>query len=151
MLKLHQNLNYFLVQQSNLEPLQIPVCPHLMQLYREHCRFVLNSQNVLVKLIKVSLPQVLNERCVIAGVQTALALDCTINPVSMFDRKHYFYADLPAGYQITQQRAPLASNGSVTIDVVVPGVKPYQKTVRLHQLQLEQDSGKSLHDTHGKR
>lgn len=66
----------------------------------------------------------------------------------MFDRKHYFYADLPAGYQITQQRAPLASNGSLSFPVFVPGVtkKPYYKTVRLHQLQLEQDSGKSLHD-----
>lgn len=66
----------------------------------------------------------------------------------MFDRKHYFYADLPAGYQITQQRAPLASNGQLTFYVSVPGVsmQPYQKVVRLHQLQLEQDSGKSLHD-----
>lgn len=66
----------------------------------------------------------------------------------MFDRKHYFYADLPAGYQITQQRAPLASDGSFTFPVFLPGVtkKPYFKTVRLHQLQLEQDSGKSLHD-----
>lgn len=66
----------------------------------------------------------------------------------MFDRKHYFYADLPAGYQITQQRAPLASDGSFSFPVFVPGVtkKPYYKKVRLHQLQLEQDSGKSLHD-----
>lgn len=66
----------------------------------------------------------------------------------MFDRKHYFYADLPAGYQITQQRAPLASNGTISFPVFVPGVtkKPYYKTTRLHQLQLEQDSGKSLHD-----
>jgi aspartyl-tRNA(Asn)/glutamyl-tRNA(Gln) amidotransferase subunit B len=66
----------------------------------------------------------------------------------MFDRKHYFYADLPVGYQITQQRAPLANDGSLTFPVYVPGVtkKPYMKSVRLHQLQLEQDSGKSLHD-----
>lgn len=67
----------------------------------------------------------------------------------MFDRKHYFYADLPTGYQITQQRAPLATGGQLLCHVFVPGVtrKPYKKTVRLHQLQLEQDSGKSLHDT----
>lgn len=66
----------------------------------------------------------------------------------MFDRKHYFYSDSPAGYQITQQRAPLANNGSLPFHVFVPGVtkKPYSKTARLHQLQLEQDSGKSLHD-----
>lgn len=69
----------------------------------------------------------------------------------MFDRKHYFYADLPAGYQITQQRAPLASKGNIRFYVSVPGVQPYHKAVRLHQLQLEQDSGKSLHDTDSKR
>lgn len=91
---------------------------------------------------------VLNKRCVEAGIKTASALQCRINPISLFDRKHYFYADLPTGYQITQQRAPLAQNGTFTYPVYVPGVtkKPYEKTVRLHQLQLEQDSGKSLHD-----
>lgn len=71
----------------------------------------------------------------------------------MFDRKHYFYADLPAGYQITQQRAPLANKGSLSFHVCMPGIKrkPYIKTARLHQLQLEQDSGKSLHDTDVKK
>lgn len=63
----------------------------------------------------------------------------------MFDRKHYFYADQPAGFQITQQRLPLAVNGSITFPVSVEGKETYHKTVRLHQLQLEQDSGKSLH------
>lgn len=79
------------------------------------------------------------------GVKTALALSCHINEISMFDRKHYFYADQPAGYQITQQRLPLAVNGSMTFPVRLSGKETYQKTVRLHQLQLEQDSGKSLH------
>lgn len=107
--------------------------------------------NSSVALLDASIPgslPVLNEKCVEAGIKTALALSCKINEISMFDRKHYFYADLPAGYQITQQRAPLASNGTFTFPVFVPGVtkKPYYKTVRLHQLQLEQDSGKSLHD-----
>lgn len=71
----------------------------------------------------------------------------------MFDRKHYFYSDLPAGYQITQQRAPLANNGELIFPVFVPGVtkKPYYKRVRIHQLQLEQDSGKSLHDVEEKK
>ena len=71
----------------------------------------------------------------------------------MFDRKHYFYADLPAGYQITQQRAALANDGQVEFHVFVPGVttKPYSKVARLHQLQLEQDSGKSLHDPYVKK
>lgn len=75
-------------------------------------------------------------------MKTALALSCHVNEISMFDRKHYFYADSPAGFQITQQRLPLATNGSITFLV---GKKLYEKTVRLHQLQLEQDSGKSLH------
>lgn len=71
----------------------------------------------------------------------------------MFDRKHYFYADLPTGYQITQQRAPLANNGMLSFHICVPGAgkKSYKKSVRLHQLQLEQDSGKSLHDPYTKK
>lgn len=90
----------------------------------------------------------LNRRCVEAGVRTALALGAQLHAVSAFDRKHYFYADLPTGYQITQQRAPLATGGQLTCHVHVPGVtqRPYAKLVRLTQLQLEQDSGKSLHD-----
>ncbi|XP_030757715.1 glutamyl-tRNA(Gln) amidotransferase subunit B, mitochondrial isoform X2 [Sitophilus oryzae] len=90
----------------------------------------------------------LNKSCVEAAVLTALALNCQVNPVSYFDRKHYFYADMPAGYQITQQRAPLASNGSFDFNVYTPSVhkKPYKTKVRIKQIQLEQDSGKSLHD-----
>ncbi|KAF4528977.1 hypothetical protein B566_EDAN017355 [Ephemera danica] len=89
----------------------------------------------------------LNRRCVEAAVLTALALDCRINPVSFFDRKHYFYADLPAGYQITQQRAALAYYGELKFQVFTPGSVPYTCVSKLKQLQLEQDSGKSLHDT----
>ncbi|KAJ6640571.1 Glutamyl-tRNA(Gln) amidotransferase subunit B, mitochondrial [Pseudolycoriella hygida] len=111
--------------------------------------------NVCVSDFDAALPgtlPVLNEQCVTSGIQVALALACTIHEVSMFDRKHYFYADLPAGYQITQQRAPLASNGKLGFYVDVPGAKkPYQKASKLHQLQLEQDSGKSLHDPYEKR
>lgn len=107
--------------------------------------------NSSVALLDAGIPgclPVLNKRCVEAGVKTALAFNCHINEVSMFDRKHYFYGDLPTGYQITQQRAPLASSGSLSFPVLVPSKnsKTYYKTVRLHQLQLEQDSGKSLHD-----
>lgn len=95
----------------------------------------------------------LNRTCVEAGIKTALALECDINPISMFDRKHYFYADLPTGYQITQQRAPLANNGQISFHISVPGAgkKFYKKSARLHQLQLEQDSGKSLHDPYTKK
>lgn len=79
---------------------------------------------------------------------TGLALNCHINRKSLFDRKHYFYADLPAGYQITQQRLPIAVNGSLAYSMYT-GPQPSQvvtKTVRVRQIQLEQDSGKSLHD-----
>nr|XP_015200027.1 PREDICTED: glutamyl-tRNA(Gln) amidotransferase subunit B, mitochondrial [Lepisosteus oculatus] len=107
--------------------------------------------NSLVSFFDASLPgtlPVLNRRCVEAAVMTGLALNCTINKKSLFDRKHYFYADLPAGYQITQQRVPIAVNGSLAYSLVV-GQKRKEvvtKSVRIKQIQLEQDSGKSLHD-----
>lgn len=112
--------------------------------------------NSNVALFDASIPgtlPILNKKCVEAGIKTASALSCHINAISMFDRKHYFYADLPSGYQITQQRAPLAQKGIFTFPVFVPGVTkiPYEKTVRLTQLQLEQDSGKSLHDEYAGR
>ncbi|KAJ8271845.1 hypothetical protein COCON_G00107040 [Conger conger] len=107
-----------------------------------------NSQ---VSFFDASLPgtlPVLNRRCVEAAVMTGLALDCTINRKSLFDRKHYFYADLPAGYQITQQRVPIAEGGTLQYSHLI-GHKQGQvvtKSVRIKQIQLEQDSGKSLHD-----
>ncbi|XP_026972983.1 glutamyl-tRNA(Gln) amidotransferase subunit B, mitochondrial isoform X2 [Sagmatias obliquidens] len=108
--------------------------------------------NSLVSFFDASLPgtlPVLNRRCVEAAVMTGLALDCHINRRSLFDRKHYFYADLPAGYQITQQRLPIAVNGSLAYSVCV-GKRRSQmvtRTAGVKQIQLEQDSGKSLHDS----
>ncbi|XP_004533639.1 glutamyl-tRNA(Gln) amidotransferase subunit B, mitochondrial [Ceratitis capitata] len=110
--------------------------------------------NTAVSYFDASLPgtlPVLNRKCVEIGIKTAAALGCRINEVSMFDRKHYFYADLPVGYQITQQRAALANDGELKFPVIVPGKKTYYKKARLLQLQLEQDSGKSLHDEELKR
>ncbi|XP_064004722.1 glutamyl-tRNA(Gln) amidotransferase subunit B, mitochondrial isoform X2 [Pogoniulus pusillus] len=107
--------------------------------------------NSLVSFFDASLPgtlPVLNRRCVEAAVMTGLALNCRVNKKSLFDRKHYFYADLPAGYQITQQRVPIAVNGSLSYSVCVDNKmsQMVSKTVRIKQIQLEQDSGKSLHD-----
>jgi aspartyl-tRNA(Asn)/glutamyl-tRNA(Gln) amidotransferase subunit B len=68
-----------------------------------------------------------------------------VNNVSTFDRKHYFYADLPTGYQITQQRRPLAVSGHLEYPLVTGNSVTYGRT-RIKQVQLEQDSGKSLHD-----
>ncbi|KAM6075938.1 glutamyl-tRNA(Gln) amidotransferase subunit B, mitochondrial isoform 2-T2 [Chlamydotis macqueenii] len=107
--------------------------------------------NSLVSFFDASLPgtlPVLNRRCVEAAVMTGLALNCSINKKSLFDRKHYFYADLPAGYQITQQRVPIAVNGSLSYSLCIDSKMSQMvtKTVRIKQIQLEQDSGKSLHD-----
>ena len=92
---------------------------------------------------------VLNRRCVEAGILTSLALGCKLNNVSYFDRKHYFYSDLPAGYQITQQRRPLAVGGRLKVPVMCPELSKeiYTRSSEVIQLQLEQDSAKSLHDT----
>uniref|UniRef100_A0A8D0HC81 Glutamyl-tRNA(Gln) amidotransferase subunit B, mitochondrial n=1 Tax=Sphenodon punctatus TaxID=8508 RepID=A0A8D0HC81_SPHPU len=107
--------------------------------------------NSLVSFFDASLPgtlPVLNRRCVEAAVMTGLALNCSINKKSLFDRKHYFYADLPAGYQITQQRLPIAVNGSLSYSFRAGKNLNQMETrkVRIKQIQLEQDSGKSLHD-----
>uniref|UniRef100_A0A7N8Y4M9 Glutamyl-tRNA(Gln) amidotransferase subunit B, mitochondrial n=1 Tax=Mastacembelus armatus TaxID=205130 RepID=A0A7N8Y4M9_9TELE len=107
--------------------------------------------NSLVSFFDASLPgtlPVLNRRCVEAAVMTGLALNCTINRKSLFDRKHYFYADLPAGYQITQQRQPIAVDGMMTYSRLEgkKGSQVIRRNVRIKQIQLEQDSGKSLHD-----
>ncbi|KAI9063334.1 Glutamyl-tRNA amidotransferase B subunit [Trametes sanguinea] len=78
----------------------------------------------------------LNPNCVELGVRTAIALNAEVQRRSAFDRKHYFYADLPSGYQITQQYAPIARNGCLKL-------KEDGISVRIKQVQLEQDTGKS--------
>ncbi|KIP04894.1 hypothetical protein PHLGIDRAFT_108957, partial [Phlebiopsis gigantea 11061_1 CR5-6] len=81
----------------------------------------------------------LNPVCVELGVRAALALGCVIQPRSAFDRKHYFYSDLPTGYQITQHYAPFATDGVLQLTKSdIP--------VRITQVQLEQDTGKSMTD-----
>ena len=109
--------------------------------------------NTQVSFFDASIPgtlPVLNRHCVEAGIKTALALNCKINEFSTFDRKHYFYADLPAGYQITQQRNPLAIGGELPFSTCSSSSKEskdnHEGFARIVQLQLEQDSGKSLHD-----
>ncbi|XP_046454065.1 glutamyl-tRNA(Gln) amidotransferase subunit B, mitochondrial-like [Daphnia pulex] len=107
--------------------------------------------NSLVSLFDCAIPgtlPVLNKKAVEAALLTALALNCNVNLVSEFDRKHYFYADMPAGYQITQQRLPLASDGYLDFAVFSSAVHKaaYKKQSKIKQLQLEQDSGKSLHE-----
>ena len=83
---------------------------------------------------------VLNARAVELAVRAALAFGCTVHPVSLFARKHYFYPDLPKGYQISQYDRPLATGGTVTVET--PAGPRRIGLVRLH---LEEDAGKSLH------
>ena len=88
---------------------------------------------------------VLNERVVEYAVKAGLALNCNINRVNSFDRKHYFYPDLPVSYQITQYYRPFAQNGRV--DITTRGGKAL--SVRIHQIHMEEDAGKLIHSPFG--
>lgn len=85
---------------------------------------------------------VLNREAVELAVRAALAINCKINRTSVFARKHYFYPDLPKGYQISQADQPLAEHGSVEIQV--PNHEP--RTIGVTRLHMEEDAGKSIHD-----
>ncbi|MDP1838404.1 MAG: Asp-tRNA(Asn)/Glu-tRNA(Gln) amidotransferase GatCAB subunit B, partial [Reyranella sp.] len=103
--------------------------------------------NTQVSLVDAAMPgmlPVINERCVEQAVRTGLGLNAQINLRSVFDRKNYFYADLPAGYQISQFKDPIVGEGAVEIDLADGATK----TIGIERLHLEQDAGKSLHDQH---
>src|SRR2546425_6723193 len=87
---------------------------------------------------------VINEACIKQAVRTGLGLAARINLKSVFDRKNYFYPDLPQGYQISQYKSPLVGEGEVLVDL--PDGESV--TVGIERLHLEQDAGKSLHDRH---
>src|SRR6202047_4259143 len=87
---------------------------------------------------------VINRFCVEQAVKTGLGLDAQINLVSVFDRKNYFYADLPAGYQISQYTRPIVGKGKIILDLPDGSTRE----VGVPRLHLEQDAGKSLHDQH---
>ncbi len=103
--------------------------------------------NAHVSLVDAAMPgmlPVINEECVRQAIRTGLGLNAQINLRSVFDRKNYFYPDLPQGYQISQYKSPVVGEGQVKVDLpdgesIVVGIE------RLH---LEQDAGKSLHDQH---
>ena len=101
-----------------------------------------NSQVSFVDAAFPGMLPVINAECVAQAVRTGLGLDAQINLVSRFDRKNYFYADLPAGYQISQFAHPVVGAGSVEVELADGSTKRIGVT-RLH---LEQDAGKSLHD-----
>jgi aspartyl-tRNA(Asn)/glutamyl-tRNA(Gln) amidotransferase subunit B len=103
-----------------------------------------NSQVSTVDAAFPGMLPVPNRECVAQAVRTGLGLNAQINLVSRFDRKNYFYADLPAGYQISQYEHPVVDRGEVEIELADGSTKRIGVT-RLH---LEQDAGKSLHDQH---
>ncbi|WP_445682041.1 Asp-tRNA(Asn)/Glu-tRNA(Gln) amidotransferase subunit GatB [Radicibacter daui] len=101
--------------------------------------------NTQVSLVDAAMPgmlPVINKECVAQAVRTGFGLNSAINRRSVFDRKNYFYADLPQGYQISQFKQPVVGEGWVDIDLEGGEVK----RVRVERLHLEQDAGKSLHD-----
>src|ERR1700689_5385613 len=103
--------------------------------------------NSHVSLIDAAMPgmlPVINAECVRQAVRTGLGLKARINLHSVFDRKNYFYPDLPPGYQISQYKSPIVGEGEVAVDM------PDGETVRIgiERLHLEQDAGKLLHDQH---
>src|SRR6201997_74892 len=103
--------------------------------------------NPHVSLVDAAMPgmlPVINEICVEQAVRTGLGLNAQINLKSVFDRKNYFYADLPNGYQISQFTQPIVGTGTIILDLP-DGAKREVGITRLH---LEQDAGKSLHDQH---
>jgi aspartyl-tRNA(Asn)/glutamyl-tRNA(Gln) amidotransferase subunit B len=103
--------------------------------------------NSHVSLVDAAMPgmlPVINEECVKQAVRTGLGLKARINLRSVFDRKNYFYPDLPQGYQISQYKSPVVGEGEVVADLA----DGETVTVRIERLHLEQDAGKSLHDRH---
>ena len=105
------------------------------------------APNSHVSLVDAAMPgmlPVINAECVRQAVRTGLGLKAKINLKSVFDRKNYFYPDLPQGYQISQYKSPVVGEGEVLVDM------PDGETVKvgIERVHLEQDAGKSLHDQH---
>ncbi len=102
-----------------------------------------------VSLVDAAMPgmlPVINEECIAQAIRTGLGLKAQINLRSVFDRKNYFYPDLPQGYQISQYKSPIVGEGEVIVDLL----SGERVIVGIERLHLEQDAGKSIHDQHPK-
>ena len=103
-----------------------------------------SEPNTQVSLVDAAFPgmlPVINEFCIKQAIKTGIGLNAKINKKSIFDRKNYFYADLPQGYQISQYKNPIVGEGIVTLDL-----PNGEKKIGIERLHLEQDAGKSIHD-----
>lgn len=106
--------------------------------------------NTQVSLVDAAMPGMLpvpNRECIRQAVRTGLAIDAQINKWSRFDRKNYFYADLPQGYQISQLYHPLVGEGSITV-LVDEKDEASARTIGVERIHVEQDAGKLMHDQH---
>src|SRR5271154_5607569 len=103
-----------------------------------------NSQVSFIDAAFPGMLPVINRECVAQAVRTGLGLNAHIHMVSRFDRKNYFYADLPAGYQISQYQHPIVGEGKIEIELADGSTRE----IGITRLHLEQDAGKSLHDQH---
>jgi aspartyl-tRNA(Asn)/glutamyl-tRNA(Gln) amidotransferase subunit B len=104
------------------------------------------SPNTNISVISLAHPgtlPVVNRKAIEMAIKMGLACNCEITRVTIFDRKNYFYPDLPKGYQITQDRAPICKGGFVEIKT-----SQGKKEIRLNRIHLEEDAGKSIHDDH---
>ncbi|MEP4559991.1 MAG: Asp-tRNA(Asn)/Glu-tRNA(Gln) amidotransferase subunit GatB, partial [Nitratireductor sp.] len=110
------------------------------------------APNANVSLVDAAMPgmlPVINEECVAQAVRTGLGLKAQINLKSVFDRKNYFYPDLPQGYQISQFQQPIVGEGKVSVSVGPDRKGEFEDIeVGIERLHLEQDAGKSMHDQH---
>ncbi|UNK81230.1 Asp-tRNA(Asn)/Glu-tRNA(Gln) amidotransferase subunit GatB [Sphingopyxis granuli] len=107
--------------------------------------------NTQVSLVDAAMPGMLpvpNRECIRQAVRTGMAIDAQINKWSRFDRKNYFYADLPQGYQISQLYHPLVGEGSLTIEADEKAGIDEAKRIAIERIHVEQDAGKLMHDQH---
>ena len=103
-----------------------------------------SEPNTQVSLVDSAFPgmlPVINKQCIEQAIKTGLGLNAKINNYSVFDRKNYFYADLPQGYQISQFKNPIVGEGEIVLDL-----PSGSKKIGIERLHLEQDAGKSIHD-----
>jgi aspartyl-tRNA(Asn)/glutamyl-tRNA(Gln) amidotransferase subunit B len=107
-----------------------------------------NSQVSLVDAAMPGMLPVLNKECIRQAVRTGMAINAPINRWSRFDRKNYFYADLPQGYQISQLYHPLVGEGSIEISLDDKDPDAETKTIGIERIHVEQDAGKLMHDQH---
>ena len=144
-----ENFEYLIVRNNNTYEVIIGLEVHAQvtsnsKLFSSSSTKFGAEPNTQVSLVDAAFPgmlPVINEFCVKQAIKTGIGLKARINKRSVFDRKNYFYADLPQGYQISQFKYPIVGEGTVILDM-----SNGQKKIGIERLHLEQDAGKSIHD-----